>query len=307
MDPVPPASDIALKRGVKPIYTAVNATAARVALDDLASDWGQRYPAVIRLWHNVWEEFIPFLDYNVEIPGDLHHAIESLNALYRRPIKARGHFPHRAGALRVPLPGARPVGDDGSSRSTLLPSPSATGTRRRDLDRTAGNTVRGTDPIVGVALHVLSWRAVRLWDVRNTISLASASVHLSGWLKGTLVDTLVGGTRSEARRSEAGRSEAGRSEAGRSEAGRSEAGGRRWGGRRQERSSGEVGGGEVGGGEVGGGEVGGGAGVGAGRGWKAREGWNWARLMPVRREQCQPWLRRENPTSWLDGWRLARS
>jgi putative transposase len=59
--------DIALKRGVKPIYTAVNATAARVALDDLASDWGQRYPAVIRLWHNVWEEFIPFLDYNVEI------------------------------------------------------------------------------------------------------------------------------------------------------------------------------------------------------------------------------------------------
>ena len=45
----------------------MNATAARVALDDLASDWGQRYPAVIRLWHNVWEEFIPFLDYNVEI------------------------------------------------------------------------------------------------------------------------------------------------------------------------------------------------------------------------------------------------
>jgi hypothetical protein len=32
----------ALKRGIKPVYTAVNAEAARAALDDLASEWGQR-------------------------------------------------------------------------------------------------------------------------------------------------------------------------------------------------------------------------------------------------------------------------
>ena len=30
----------ALKRGIKPIYTAVNATAARAALDELARAWG---------------------------------------------------------------------------------------------------------------------------------------------------------------------------------------------------------------------------------------------------------------------------
>ncbi len=52
-----------LKRDVKPIYTAVNATAARAAFDDLAEKWGPRYPAVIRLWDNAWAEFIPFLDY----------------------------------------------------------------------------------------------------------------------------------------------------------------------------------------------------------------------------------------------------
>ena len=56
-----------LKRDVKPIYTAVNATAARAAFDDLAERWGKRYPAMIRLWDNAWEEFIPFLDYDVEI------------------------------------------------------------------------------------------------------------------------------------------------------------------------------------------------------------------------------------------------
>jgi putative transposase len=53
----------ALKRGVKPIYTAVNAAAARAALDELAERWASRYPAVIRLWENAWEQFIPFLDY----------------------------------------------------------------------------------------------------------------------------------------------------------------------------------------------------------------------------------------------------
>jgi putative transposase len=44
-----------------------NATAARSALDELTEKWGQRYPAVIRLWDNAWAEFIPFLDYDVEI------------------------------------------------------------------------------------------------------------------------------------------------------------------------------------------------------------------------------------------------
>ena len=45
----------------------MNAEAARAALDGLAETWGQRYPAIIRLWENAWAEFIPFLDYDVEI------------------------------------------------------------------------------------------------------------------------------------------------------------------------------------------------------------------------------------------------
>jgi transposase-like protein len=92
----------ALKRDVKPIYTAVNAAAARAALDDLADRWGQRYPAIIRLWENAWEQFIPFLDYDVEIRTVLcsTNAIESLNARYRRAVKARGHFPTEQAALK---------------------------------------------------------------------------------------------------------------------------------------------------------------------------------------------------------------
>jgi transposase-like protein len=53
----------ALKRDVAPIYTAPNAAAARVTLEDLTERWGTKYAAIIRLWENAWNEFIPFLDY----------------------------------------------------------------------------------------------------------------------------------------------------------------------------------------------------------------------------------------------------
>ena len=91
-----------IKRDLKPIYTAVNATAARAGFDELAEKWGTRYPAVVRLWDNAWAEFIPFLDYDVEIRTVIcsTNAIESLNARYRRAIKARGHFPNELAALK---------------------------------------------------------------------------------------------------------------------------------------------------------------------------------------------------------------
>ena len=92
----------ALKRAVKPIYTAVNAAAARAAFDELVETWGARYPAIVKLWDNAWQEFIPFLDYHLEIRRVLcsTNAIESLNARYRRAIKTRGHFPSEQAALK---------------------------------------------------------------------------------------------------------------------------------------------------------------------------------------------------------------
>src|ERR1700761_1184003 len=90
----------AMKRDVKLIYTAVNASAARAALDELAEKWGKQYGSVIRLWESAWEQFIPFLDYDLEIRTVLcsTNAIESLNARYRRAVKDRGNFPTGQGA-----------------------------------------------------------------------------------------------------------------------------------------------------------------------------------------------------------------
>jgi putative transposase len=109
----------ALRRDVKPIYTAVNAEAARAALDGLAETWGQRYGAIIRLWENAWQEFIPFLDYDVEIRKVLcsTNAIESLNARYRRAIKARGHFPTEQAALKCLYLVTRSLDPTGTGRT----------------------------------------------------------------------------------------------------------------------------------------------------------------------------------------------
>jgi len=108
-----------LKRDIKPVYTAVNAAAARAAFDDLAEKWGSRYPAVIRLWDNAWSEFIPFLDYDVEIRKVIcsTNAIESLNARYRPAIKARGHFPNEQAALKCLYLVTRSLDPTGTGRT----------------------------------------------------------------------------------------------------------------------------------------------------------------------------------------------
>ncbi|MGH3426827.1 MAG: IS256 family transposase [Mycobacteriales bacterium] len=92
----------ALKRDVKPIYSAPNPAAATAALEELTDTWGSKYAAIIRLWESAWEEFIPFLDYDVEIRKVIcsTNAIESLNARYRRAVRARGHFPTEQAALK---------------------------------------------------------------------------------------------------------------------------------------------------------------------------------------------------------------
>ena len=109
----------ALKRDLKPIYTAVNAEAARAALGDLAEKWGTRYGAIIRLWENAWEQFIPFLDYDVEIRQVIcsTNAIESLNARYRRAVKARGHFPTEQAALKCLYLVTRSLDPTGAGRT----------------------------------------------------------------------------------------------------------------------------------------------------------------------------------------------
>jgi putative transposase len=92
----------AMARQLRPVYTAVNETQARERLDDFCDTWAERYPAIKTLWDNAWSEFVPFLDYSVEIRRVIYstNAIESLHARMRRATRARGHFPNEQAAMK---------------------------------------------------------------------------------------------------------------------------------------------------------------------------------------------------------------
>ena len=91
-----------IARDLKPVYTAPTADAAWERLAEFAAAWEDRYPAIVKLWENAWTEFVPFLAFPVEIRTILYstNAIESLNARFRRSVKARGHFPNEQAALK---------------------------------------------------------------------------------------------------------------------------------------------------------------------------------------------------------------
>jgi putative transposase len=76
--------------------------AAWAAFEEFEEKWGKPYPAISQLWRNAWEQFTPFLDYDVEIRKVLcsTNAIESLNARYRRAVSVRGHFPTEQAAMK---------------------------------------------------------------------------------------------------------------------------------------------------------------------------------------------------------------
>ena len=104
-----------LAKDLKPIYTAPSADAALERFAEFADKWEKRCPAVIRLWTDAWAEFVPFLEFDVEIRKIIctTNAIESVNARLRRAVRARGHFPTEQAAMKclyMALMGLDPTG-----------------------------------------------------------------------------------------------------------------------------------------------------------------------------------------------------
>jgi transposase-like protein len=111
-----------IARDLKPVYTAANEQAAKARFDEFAEVWADRYPAIIRLWRQAWTEFVPFLDYDVEIRRVIcsTNAIESINARYRRAVRARGHFPTEQAALKCLYLVTRSLDPTGKGRARWI-------------------------------------------------------------------------------------------------------------------------------------------------------------------------------------------
>ncbi|MDF9751598.1 IS256 family transposase [Arthrobacter sp. ES3-54] len=108
-----------ISRDLRPVYTAPSEAAAKERFVEFSTKWGRQYPAVTRLWENAWSEFVPFLDYDVEIRRVIcsTNAIESLNARYRRAVRARGHFPTEQAALKCLYLATRALDPTGKGRA----------------------------------------------------------------------------------------------------------------------------------------------------------------------------------------------
>jgi putative transposase len=88
---------------MRDIYTAPTVEAAEARFEEFAENWRAQYPAMIRSWENAWQEFVPFLEFPVELRKIVYttNAVESLNARFRRAVRHRGHFPNEQAALKV--------------------------------------------------------------------------------------------------------------------------------------------------------------------------------------------------------------
>jgi putative transposase len=92
-----------IARQLRKIYEAPTVPAAEAAFADFASQWAEKYPAIIRSWENTWTEFVPFLEFPPELRKVVYttNAIESMNARFRRAVRHRGHFPNEQAAMKV--------------------------------------------------------------------------------------------------------------------------------------------------------------------------------------------------------------
>ncbi len=90
-------------RELREIYTSPSVAAAEASFAEFTATWKERYPAMIDTWQRAWGDFIPFLEFPIELRTIVYttNAIESLNARFRKAIRHRGHFPNEQAALKV--------------------------------------------------------------------------------------------------------------------------------------------------------------------------------------------------------------
>jgi putative transposase len=96
---------------MRSIYTAPTLDAAELALAEFDKTWGTQYPGAVDVWRLAWDEFIPFLDYPVELRRIVYttNAIESINYQLRKITKTRGHFPDKDSAMKLLYLGLRNI------------------------------------------------------------------------------------------------------------------------------------------------------------------------------------------------------
>jgi hypothetical protein len=70
-------------KGLKPIYTALNAEAAHQELERFDEKWGARFPVITQAWLDAWEYVTPFLAFGPEVRRVIYTTDESVKCQRR--------------------------------------------------------------------------------------------------------------------------------------------------------------------------------------------------------------------------------
>lgn len=72
-------------KSLKPVYTALSEAAAKDRFEEFAAEWGQRYPAIVRLWKPSWAQCRAVPRIRRRDPAcDLH---DQRNRVNQRPLR----------------------------------------------------------------------------------------------------------------------------------------------------------------------------------------------------------------------------
>lgn len=106
-------------KAMREMYTAATLEAAELALGEFRKLYATQYPGAVDVWDHAWNDFVPFLDYPVELRKVVYttNAIESINFQLRKITKNRGHFPDKDAAMKLLYLGLRNISSQRGGKS----------------------------------------------------------------------------------------------------------------------------------------------------------------------------------------------
>ncbi len=117
----PRRSWAAVSAALLPVYTAPDEMSAAAALDDFAARFGQRYPALVRLWRVNWAALAPFLALPIGVRQIVFTTplLDVVDARLRGVVRDHGPFPSTQAAVEAMYLAVRDVEDAGRNRTVV--------------------------------------------------------------------------------------------------------------------------------------------------------------------------------------------
>ncbi|AVV83981.1 transposase [Shewanella putrefaciens] len=88
---------------LKCVYKAATLNAAEMALDELETKWGDKYPVVIKSWRNKWALLSVYFKYPDYVRTAIYttNAVEAVHRQFRKLTKTKGGFANENSLLKL--------------------------------------------------------------------------------------------------------------------------------------------------------------------------------------------------------------